>query len=72
MNEKIGFIGLGIMGQGMVRNLLDKGFVVYIWNRTHGKMDPFIEHWALSPPAAQRTWPATPTSSSPVSATRPT
>ncbi|MCA9899066.1 MAG: NAD(P)-binding domain-containing protein, partial [Anaerolineales bacterium] len=38
MSEKIGFIGLGIMGQGMVRNLLQKGFEVYIWNRTHPKM----------------------------------
>ncbi|MCA9918682.1 MAG: NAD(P)-dependent oxidoreductase [Anaerolineales bacterium] len=52
MSEKIGFIGLGIMGQGMVRNLLAKGFDVYIWNRTHGKMDPLIElgaHAATSP-----------------------
>ena len=48
MNEKIGFIGLGIMGQGMVRNLLEKGFVVYIWNRTHPKMDPFIEMGAIA------------------------
>lgn len=48
MNETIGFIGLGIMGQGMVRNLLDKGFVVYIWNRTHSKMDPFIEIGAIA------------------------
>ncbi|MBK8902089.1 MAG: NAD(P)-dependent oxidoreductase [Anaerolineaceae bacterium] len=48
MSEKIGFIGLGIMGQGMVRNLLDKGFIVYIWNRTHGKMDPFIELGAIA------------------------
>jgi 3-hydroxyisobutyrate dehydrogenase len=48
MNETIGFIGLGIMGQGMVRNLLAKGFVVYIWNRTHSKMDPFIELGAIA------------------------
>lgn len=48
MNEKIGFIGLGIMGQGMVRNLLAKGFVVYIWNRTHPKMDPLIELGAIA------------------------
>lgn len=48
MNEKIGFIGLGIMGQGMVRNLLEKGFIVYIWNRTHSKMDPFIEQGAIA------------------------
>lgn len=48
MKEKIGFIGLGIMGRGMVQNLLDKGFVVYIWNRTHEKMDPFIEAGAIA------------------------
>ena len=48
MKEKIGFIGLGIMGQGMVRNLLAKGFVVYIWNRTHPKMDPLIELGAIA------------------------
>jgi 3-hydroxyisobutyrate dehydrogenase len=48
MSETIGFIGLGIMGQGMVRNLLEKGFVVYIWNRTHSKMDPFIEQGAIA------------------------
>ncbi|MFZ1399938.1 MAG: NAD(P)-dependent oxidoreductase [Candidatus Promineifilaceae bacterium] len=48
MNETIGFIGLGIMGQGMVRNLLDKGFIVYVWNRTHGKMDPFIALGAIA------------------------
>ena len=47
MNETIGFIGLGIMGQGMVRNLLAKGFIVYIWNRTQSKMDPFIELGAI-------------------------
>ncbi|MEZ4594773.1 MAG: NAD(P)-dependent oxidoreductase [Chloroflexota bacterium] len=52
MSETIGFIGLGIMGQGMVRNLLAKGFEVYIWNRTHPKMDSLIElgaHAASSP-----------------------
>lgn len=48
MKETIGFIGLGIMGQGMVRNLLEKGFVVYIWNRTASKMDPFIEQGAIA------------------------
>ncbi len=48
MKEKIGFIGLGIMGQGMVRNLLEKGFVVYIFNRTHPKMDPLIEAGAIA------------------------
>ncbi|MCP5098782.1 MAG: NAD(P)-dependent oxidoreductase [Chloroflexi bacterium] len=43
MSEKIGFIGLGIMGQGMVRNLLKAGFEVYVWNRSPHKMDAMIE-----------------------------
>ena len=41
MSEKIGFIGLGIMGQGMANNLLKAGFEVNVWNRTPGRMDPF-------------------------------
>ena len=48
MSEAIGFIGLGIMGQGMVRNLLAAGFTVHIWNRTHPKMDPLIEAGAIA------------------------
>jgi 3-hydroxyisobutyrate dehydrogenase len=43
MSEKIGFIGLGIMGQGMVRNLLKAGFEVYVWNRSPHKMDALID-----------------------------
>ncbi len=39
MTEKLGFIGLGIMGMGMARNLLKAGFDVRVWNRTAAKMD---------------------------------
>lgn len=52
MNEKLGFIGLGIMGKGMTRNLLKAGFDVTIWNRTPEKMEDFVEagaHAAASP-----------------------
>lgn len=52
MTEKLGFIGLGIMGRGMVQNLLDAGFDVTVWNRTSTRMQPFIEqgaHAAASP-----------------------
>ena len=42
MDEKIGFIGLGIMGRGMVQNLLDAGFDLTVWNRTGRRMDPFL------------------------------
>jgi 2-hydroxy-3-oxopropionate reductase len=47
MAEKIGFIGLGIMGGGMARNLLKAGFDVHVWNRTPGRMDEFGAAGAL-------------------------
>lgn len=42
MTEKIGFIGLGIMGRGMTHNLLKAGYDVTVWNRTTGRMDEFV------------------------------
>lgn len=39
MAEKLGFIGLGIMGRGMARNLLKAGFDLTVWNRTASKAD---------------------------------
>ena len=49
MPETIGFVGLGIMGSGMVRNLAAKGHTVRIWNRTESKAEDLakslkIEH----------------------------
>jgi 3-hydroxyisobutyrate dehydrogenase len=43
MSEAIGFIGLGIMGRGMTRNLLKAGFSVTVWNRTTSRMEPLVE-----------------------------
>lgn len=37
MKEKIGFIGLGTMGQGMCKNLLQAGYQLVVWNRTTEK-----------------------------------
>lgn len=39
MSERIGFVGLGIMGQGMTRNLLKAGFPLRVWNRTRSKSE---------------------------------
>ena len=39
MSDRIGFVGLGIMGQGMARNLLKAGFSVRVWNRTTSKAE---------------------------------
>jgi len=37
--ERVGFIGLGIMGRGMARNILKAGFPLRVWNRTASRMD---------------------------------
>jgi 3-hydroxyisobutyrate dehydrogenase len=42
MSEKVGFIGLGIMGRGMAHNLLKAGFSVRVWNRTASRMDDLV------------------------------
>ena len=42
MAERVGFIGLGIMGLGMARNLLKAGFSVCVWNRTTSKAEGLV------------------------------
>lgn len=46
MSEKVGFIGLGIMGRGMTRNLLKAGFEVTVWNRTASRIDELVSEGA--------------------------
>lgn len=48
MSEKVGFVGLGIMGRGMVDNLIKAGFDVTVWNRTASRMEPFVENGATA------------------------
>lgn len=42
-DERVGFIGLGIMGRGMSRNLLDAGYELTVWNRTAARADALVE-----------------------------
>lgn len=44
MQEKlrIGFIGLGLMGQPMSLNLIKAGFPLVVWSRTQSKADPVV------------------------------
>jgi 3-hydroxyisobutyrate dehydrogenase-like beta-hydroxyacid dehydrogenase len=49
---RVGFIGLGDMGQGIVPRLLAVGHQVTGWNRTAGKAAPLVEvgmEWADTP-----------------------
>ncbi|MFP7479952.1 NAD(P)-dependent oxidoreductase [Terribacillus saccharophilus] len=48
----IGFIGLGIMGQNMAANLLEKGEQLVVYNRTKEKAQTLLDKgavWAASP-----------------------
>ncbi len=40
MTQKIGFIGMGIMGQPMALNLLKGGYEVTVFNRTRSRTEP--------------------------------
>lgn len=55
MKTRVGFLGLGLMGQAMAGRLLDSGFPVMVWNRTREKAEPLVQRgavWAESPAAA--------------------
>lgn len=45
MAEPYGFLGLGIMGTAMVRNLLKAGKKVVVWNRTASKVSDRSERF---------------------------
>lgn len=46
MNESIGFIGLGNMGQPMAHNLLKAGFDLYVYNRSPNRAEPLVAQGA--------------------------
>lgn len=45
--KKIGFIGVGIMGKSMVRNLMKAGFELHIYARTRSKVEEVISEGAI-------------------------
>ncbi len=52
-NKLVGFIGLGIMGSRMCKNLIKSGYKVIVWNRTINKaksLKPLGAKVARSPP----------------------
>jgi 3-hydroxyisobutyrate dehydrogenase-like beta-hydroxyacid dehydrogenase len=44
--KKIAYLGLGIMGRGMVGNLLKAGYEVTVWNRTPERAAPLVAQGA--------------------------
>lgn len=45
--KKIGFIGTGIMGKSMIRNLMKAGFEVAVYNRTKARADDVVAEGAI-------------------------
>jgi len=48
---RVGFVGLGIMGEAMARNLLKAGFELTIWNRTQARCDALLGEGARKAPS---------------------
>jgi 3-hydroxyisobutyrate dehydrogenase-like beta-hydroxyacid dehydrogenase len=46
MKQKVGFMGLGIMGAPMAANLLKAGYPVMVYNRSPEKADPLVKQGA--------------------------
>ncbi|MGY8706343.1 NAD(P)-dependent oxidoreductase [Bradyrhizobium sp. 18BD] len=40
--ERLGYLGLGLMGTPMTRRLLEVGYQVSVWNRSEGKVAPLV------------------------------
>ena len=53
MTDRMGFIGLGIMGRPMARNLIKAGFTLTVWNRSRPGIDDLVRAGA-----AEATGPA--------------
>ena len=56
--QRIGFIGIGLMGKQMARHLLEAGHPLTIWNRSREKADDLLAagaRWADSPRMAAAT-----------------
>lgn len=44
--QHIAYLGLGIMGSGMVQNLLKSGYKLTVWNRNGNRCKPLVEQGA--------------------------
>jgi 2-hydroxy-3-oxopropionate reductase len=51
--QRIGFIGLGIMGQPMARNLLKAGYPIVVFNRSLGAIESLVLEGAIAAASPQ-------------------
>jgi len=52
VSTTVGFIGLGLMGKPMARNLLKKGFTVIVHSRSRGPVDELVKEGATAAASA--------------------
>jgi glyoxylate/succinic semialdehyde reductase len=52
---EVGFLGIGIMGFAMARNLIKAGYNVTVWNRNPSKCDALVKEGAKLGPSPQQT-----------------
>jgi 3-hydroxyisobutyrate dehydrogenase len=52
-NPHIGFIGIGLMGEAMVRRLLAQGYAVTVWNREPERLATVLPYGALEAASPQ-------------------
>lgn len=45
---RLGFLGIGLMGEAMVRRLLDRGHAVTVWNLEPERLDLVVPHGAVA------------------------
>lgn len=45
---RIGFVGIGLMGEAMVRRLLERGHAVTVWNLEPERLDLVVPHGAVA------------------------
>ncbi len=48
MKKSLGFIGLGIMGRPMAKNLLKSGFLLTVFSRSKGPVADLVKEGAFS------------------------
>ncbi|MDP8973976.1 MAG: 2-hydroxy-3-oxopropionate reductase [Actinomycetota bacterium] len=46
MSEKVGFVGLGLMGRPMAHNLVQAGYDLVVYNRSRGKVEELVAEGA--------------------------
>lgn len=47
---RLGYLGIGLMGEGMTRRLLARGWEVTVWNRSPDRLETVVPHGAVAAP----------------------